>query len=68
MKNLNKFLSIILVGGMSLSLGSCRDDFADINTPPNALTTLNPSQILTTAELGFNPYDYGIWFFLLTTF
>ena len=68
MKNLNKFLSIILVGGMSLSLGSCRDDFADINTPPNALTTLNPSQILTTAELGFNPYDYGIWFFSADNF
>ncbi len=62
MKSLNKFLSIVLVGGMSISLGSCRDDFADINTPPNALTQLNPSQILTTAQLGFRPYEYGLWF------
>lgn len=50
MKNINKFLAVII---LSASLSSCTEGFEEINTNPNEVSEINPSSML-------NPVIYNI--------
>lgn len=50
MKKLIKYLPMLL--GLSIMNQSCTDDFEKINTPSNAVTTVNPAYFINTMQLG----------------
>ncbi len=52
-------LSLITVVGLT----SCRDQFAELNQNPAAVTTADPSFLLTKAQLAFETNDYTFWFY-----
>lgn len=62
MKNYKSILSIVLLGTLTTALTGCRDDLKDPNIPPSEVTDARASQLFTTAQLGFSPFDYGVWF------
>ncbi len=62
MKNYKSILSIVLLGTLTTALTGCRDDLKDPNIPPSEVTDASASQLFTTAQLGFSPFDYGVWF------
>ena len=52
-------LSLLAVVGLT----SCRDQFAQLNQKPSAVTTEEPSFMLTAAEAAFETNDYTFWFY-----
>ncbi|MBP5689859.1 MAG: SusD/RagB family nutrient-binding outer membrane lipoprotein [Bacteroidales bacterium] len=52
-------LSLLAVVGLT----SCRDEFAELNQKPSAVTTEEPSFMLTAAEAAFETNDYTFWFY-----
>ena len=52
-------LSLLAVVGLT----SCRDEFAQLNQKPSAVTTEEPSFMLTAAEAAFETNDYTFWFY-----
>lgn len=63
MKLYKSILSLALAGCLAAGMSSCRDDFSEININPADLTSATPTQLLCTAEMIFQPYGYGVWFF-----
>ena len=52
-------LSLLAVVGFT----SCRKQFAELNQKPSAVTTEEPSFLLTAAEAAFETNDYTFWFY-----
>ena len=52
-------LSLLAVVGLT----SCRDEFAQLNQKPSAVTTEEPSFLLTAAEAAFETNNYTFWFY-----
>jgi len=52
-------LSLLAVVGLT----SCRDQFAQLNQKPSAVTTEEPSFLLTAAETVFETNNYTFWFY-----
>ena len=52
-------LSLLAVVGLT----SCRDQFAELNQKPSAVTTEEPSFLLTAAEAAFETNNYTFWFY-----
>jgi len=58
----NKFfiaVSLLAVAGLI----SCRKQFAELNQNPAAVTTPEPSYLVTTAMMAFEANDYTYWFY-----
>lgn len=45
-----------------------QDTFTEINQDPSSLATATPQQLFTQAIYEWQPCNYGVWFFLATTF
>lgn len=54
----NKILMAALAMGLTLSTTSCRDDFAETNTDPSAITTGTLSYLFAEAVNKFDPQPY----------
>ena len=52
-------LSLLAVVGLT----SCRKEFAELNQKPSAVTTEEPSFLLTAAEAAFETNNYTFWFY-----
>lgn len=52
----------ILVAGCAF-LGSCKDDFAEINTNPTVVSKPDPRYLFTQALANFNGHDYFAWYY-----
>ena len=52
-------LSLLAVVGLT----SCRKEFSELNQKPSAVTTEEPSFLLTAAETVFETNDYTFWFY-----
>ena len=46
-----------------LGLSSCREQFAELNQNPAAVTTVEPSYMATRAMTLFETNDYTFWFY-----
>ena len=68
MKNYKNLFAAALLGGAMLSASSCADDFADLNTKKDAISTASPEFLLGQAILEFDPSSYTYWFFNSTNF
>ena len=55
------FIALSLLAALSLT--SCRKQFAELNQDPAAVTTEEPSFLLTAAEAAFETNDYTFWFY-----
>jgi hypothetical protein len=58
----NRLLIIALAGATLLNPG-CREEFADINTDPSAITSANVPYLFAQGVLSFSPADYLFWFY-----
>ena len=54
---------LILAAVCVLGLSSCREQFAEMNMSPSAVTNPDPSYMLTRCELLFEFNDYTYWFY-----
>ena len=54
---------LILAAVCVLGLSSCREQFAEENMSPTAVTNPDPSYMLTRCELLFEFNDYTYWFY-----
>ncbi|MBQ8888777.1 MAG: SusD/RagB family nutrient-binding outer membrane lipoprotein [Bacteroidaceae bacterium] len=58
------------VAGLLLSasafMGSCKDEFADINTNPTVVSKADPRYLFTQALSNFDGHDYFEWFYDFT--
>lgn len=52
----------VLIAGCTF-LGSCKDEFADINTNPTIVTKPDPRYLFTEALSKFDGNDYFTWFY-----
>ena len=52
-------LALLTVAGLT----SCRDQFAELNQKPDAVTTAEPSFLATRAQTLFETNDYLFWFY-----
>ena len=59
-----------LVAGLLLSasafMGSCKDEFADINTNPTVVSKADPRYLFTQALANFDGHDYFEWYYDFT--
>lgn len=53
--------AILIAGGACL--GSCKDDFAEINTNPTVVSKPDPRYLFTQALSNFEGYGYFSWFY-----
>ena len=61
MKATKIFIAVSLIAVVGLT--SCRKEFAELNQKPSAVTTEEPSFMLTAAEAAFETNDYTFWFY-----
>lgn len=63
MKKYKFITNAIFVAALLFSFYSCKDDFADLNQDPSAVTTGNPSYLFAQGILEFEPSSYTYWFY-----
>lgn len=63
MKNYKNLFAAALLGGAMLTVSSCADDFADVNTKKDAISTGTPEYLLGQAIMEFDPASYTYFFF-----
>ena len=63
MKKYKFIASITLTAAFLFSFNSCRDDFAELNQDPSAITEGNPSFLFAQGILEFEPSGYTYWFY-----
>lgn len=52
----------IIVAGCAF-LGSCKDDFAEVNTNPTVVSKPDPRYLFTQALANFDGHDYFAWYY-----
>lgn len=57
-----KYLAATILASSAL-LGSCIDEFADINTNPGDITKPDARYLFTECLSNFEPADYGAWYY-----
>ncbi|MCC8155128.1 MAG: SusD/RagB family nutrient-binding outer membrane lipoprotein [Tannerellaceae bacterium] len=62
MNKYKSILTLLLAPVLFFSTG-CRDDFAELNQDPAAITTGTPSFLFSQAILEFEPSGYTYWFY-----
>ena len=63
MKLYKSLLAASMAGAVLFSATSCREDFAELNVPPTAVVTPEPSFLLAQAVTEFEVSDYTYWFY-----
>lgn len=58
-----KYLAATLLIAGGACLGSCMDDFADVNTNPTVVSKPDPRYLFTQALSNFDGYGYFSWFY-----
>lgn len=59
---MKKYILYIIVFTALLAT-SCRDDFGDVNTPPDKVTDPDPVRLFAEALVGMDHYAYHEWFY-----
>ncbi len=58
-----KFIAIITFGCVLMTVTSCRDDMAEINTDPSQISEGNIPYLFAQAVIEFEPSGYLYWFY-----
>lgn len=61
-----KYLMAGLLLSASAFMGSCKDEFADINTNPTVVSKADPRYLFTQALANFDGHDYFEWYYDFT--
>lgn len=61
-----KYLMAGLLLSASAFMGSCKDEFAEVNTNPTVVSKADPRYLFTQALANFDGHDYFEWFYDFT--
>ena len=61
-----KYLMAGVLLSASAFMGSCKDEFAEINTNPTVVSKADPRYLFTQALSNFDGHDYFEWYYDFT--